>query len=76
MRRRLRHSRVTANGSEILYCEYYREHSTGQKRSSHPNTTYYDMYMGNDTVFRAFRNGDAWKDRFERPKIHPTDRYY
>ena len=37
---------VTANGSEILYCEYYREHSIGQKEVFHPNTTYYDMYMG------------------------------
>ena len=40
---------VTANGSEILYCEYYREHSIGQKEVFHPNTTYYDMYMGNYT---------------------------
>lgn len=37
---------VSSGSGEILYCEYYREHSIGQKEVFHPNTTYYDIYIG------------------------------
>ncbi|WP_273703317.1 hypothetical protein, partial [Candidatus Accumulibacter vicinus] len=37
---------VTANSIEILFCEYYREHSTGQKEVFTPNTSAYAIHMG------------------------------
>ena len=63
---------VTANGSEILYCEYYREHSTGQKEVFHPNTTYYDMYMGN-YIYSGPGNGDAWEDFWQTKSFQRAD---
>ena len=43
----MQRSRGTANGSEILYCEYYREHSTGRGlRAKHDVLR---MYMGQTT---------------------------
>jgi len=61
---------VTSNSVEILYCEYYREHSTGQKEVFSPNTTYYDIYMGNYTY-----SGPSGMGMFGRvflePVVHP-----
>ena len=60
---------VTSNSVEILYCEYYREHSTGQKEVFSPDTTYYDRYIGNYTY-----SGDGmgmFGRIFLEPKVWP-----
>ena len=62
---------VTANGSEILYCAYHREHSTGQKEVFAPNTTYYDMYMGQYTYSGPSGMGMLGRI-FLQPKVHPA----
>ena len=59
---------VTANGSEILYCAYHREHSTGQKEVFHPNTTEYDIYIGNYTYSGPSGMGMLGKI-FLQPKV-------
>lgn len=61
---------VTANSIEILSCEYYREHSTGQKEVFSPNTTYYDMYMGNYTYSGPSGMGMLGRV-FLEPVVHP-----
>jgi hypothetical protein len=62
---------VTANDSEILYCEYHREHSIGQKEVFHPNTTYYDMYMGQYTYSGPSGMGMLGMI-FLQPIVHPA----
>ena len=37
---------VTGNSHELVFVEFIREHSTGQKEVPVPNATYYDIYIG------------------------------
>ena len=62
---------VTANGSEILYCEYHREHSTGQKEVFAPNTTEYDASMGQYTYSGPAGMGMLGRI-FLQPIVHPA----
>lgn len=62
---------VTANSIEILFCEYYREHSTGQKEVFTPNTSAYDDYMGHYSYSGPSGMGLLGRV-FLEPKVHPA----
>lgn len=62
---------VTANSIEILFCEYYREHSTGQKEVFTPNTSAYDIHMGLYTYSGPSGMGMLGRAYLE-PIVHPA----